>query len=140
MDFHYVQISFTKFEYMNTSGSAIAEYLLNNHQCPMSYYESVFTVLGQLHSDFHLNNSETIFIKSQQPSLCKQKGWLLGLNIICLRCICIYWHIINICVYPIIIQNTIALLLMGHFHFISLIERYENRSAVFFSFSNCSSH
>lgn len=103
MDFHYVQISFTKVEYMNTSGSAIAEHLLNNHQCPMSYYVSMFSILGQLHSDFHLNNSETIFIKSWQPSLCKQKGWLLGLNIICLRCICIYWHIINICVYPIII-------------------------------------
>lgn len=102
-DFHYVQISFTKLEYMNTSGTAILEHLLNNHQCPMSYYESVFSVLSQLHSDFHLNHSETIFINSRQPSLCKQKGWLLGLNIICLWCICICWHIINICVYPIFI-------------------------------------
>lgn len=84
---------------MNTSGSAIAEHLINNHQC------TSFSVVSQLHSDIHMKVLEILYIKSLQPSLRKQKKWLFFFQSQCdlLMFICIYWYI-TICVSIIFIK------------------------------------
>ena len=64
----------------NTYGSAIAEYLINNCDCALSYSADLFTILSRSHSDFHLKVLETIHILTHKLSLCKQRECLLGLN------------------------------------------------------------
>lgn len=41
-----------------------------------------FTIIKRAHPDYHLKILESLYIKSRQFSLCKKKGWLLGLNLI----------------------------------------------------------
>ena len=66
----------------NTYGSAIAERLINNHDCTSTYSVDLFTILSRSPSDFHLKVLETIYISTHKPSLCKQRECLLGLNAI----------------------------------------------------------
>ena len=66
----------------NTHGSAIAEHLINNRECASTYSADLFTILSRYHSDFHLKVLETIYILIHKPSLCKQREYLLGLDII----------------------------------------------------------
>lgn len=63
-----------------TSGSVIAEHVINNWVCAMSFTKDFFTINNRVHSNYHLRILET-YIRSRQISLCKKK-WLLGLNII----------------------------------------------------------
>ena len=66
----------------NTYGSSIAEHLINNCNCALSYSADLFTILSKSHSDHHLKVLETIHILTHKPSLCKQRKCLLGLNLI----------------------------------------------------------
>ena len=61
----------------NTSGSSIAEHMINSRECVAD-----FKILSRSHSIFHLKVLETLYVRSLQPSLRKQKGCLLGLNVI----------------------------------------------------------
>ena len=71
-------------QYLNndTYGSAIAKHLINNRGCASTYSEDLFTILSRVHSDFHLKMLETIYILTHEPSFCKQKKSLSGLNVI----------------------------------------------------------
>ena len=66
----------------NSYGSAIAENLINNHDCASSYSVDLFTILSRPHSHFHLKVLETLHILTHKPSLCKQRESLLCLNLI----------------------------------------------------------
>lgn len=56
----------------------------------LSYNQDLFSVLRTSHSDSKLKVLESLYIKSCQPSLCKQKVMLLGSSIIKRWCLFIY--------------------------------------------------
>ena len=66
----------------NTYGTSIAEHLINNHNCALSYSADLFTNSSKSHLDYHLKVFETIHILTHKLSLCKQRECLLGLNLI----------------------------------------------------------
>ena len=68
----------------NTSGSSIAEHMINSRECVADFNVDWFSILSQSHLIFHLKVLETLYIRSLQPSLCKQRDCLLGLNVISL--------------------------------------------------------
>lgn len=53
--------------------SAIGQHLLNNHACASEYEDMWFSVLQSARSTHHLRVSEAVYIKCQQPSLCRQE-------------------------------------------------------------------
>ena len=53
--------------------SAIGQYLLTNPECARTYTDDNFRVIGQGRSSFHLSVLESVYIKTQNPVLCKQK-------------------------------------------------------------------
>lgn len=67
---------------MNMSGSASAEYFINNLMYALSSSKDVFTIIRKVQLDYNLKILMIIYIKSSQPSLCKQKVWLLCINVI----------------------------------------------------------
>ena len=68
----------------NTSGSSVAEHMINSRECVANFNIDRFSILSRLHSLFHLKVLETLYVRSLQPSLCKQRDCLLGLNVISL--------------------------------------------------------
>ena len=68
----------------NTSGSSIAEHMINSRECVADFNVERFSILSRSHSPFHLKVLETFYVQSLQPSLCKQRDCLLGLNVISL--------------------------------------------------------
>ena len=68
----------------NSSGSSIAEQMINSRECVADFNVYRFSILSRSHSIFHLKVLETLYIRSIQPSLCKQRDCLLGLNVISL--------------------------------------------------------
>ena len=67
---------------VNTSGSSIAEHMINCRECVADFNVDRFSILSWSHSIFHLKVLETLYVRSLQPSLCKQRNCLLGLNVI----------------------------------------------------------
>ena len=61
--------------------SAIGQHLLTNPECGKTYTDDNFWIIGQGRSSFHLVFLESVYIKTQNPVLCKQKDFifLLGL-------------------------------------------------------------
>ena len=68
----------------NISGSFIAEHIINNRECVADFNVDWFGILSRSHSIFHLKVLETLYVRSLQPSLSKQRYYLLGLNVISL--------------------------------------------------------
>ena len=68
----------------NTSGSSIAEHVINSRECVADFNVDRFSILSRSHSIFHLQVLETLYVRPLQPSLCKQRDCLLGLNVISL--------------------------------------------------------
>ena len=65
-----------------TTKGALAEHVINNHNCASSYSADFFTILSQSHSNYHLKVLETVHILTHKPSLCKQSECLWGFNLI----------------------------------------------------------
>ena len=68
----------------NTSGSSIAEHMINSRECVADFNVDRFSILSRSHSLFHLKLLETLYVRSFEPSFCKQRDCLLGLNVISL--------------------------------------------------------
>lgn len=66
----------------NTYNSSIAEHLINSHNCSVNFSGDAFTILSKSHSNYQLKVLETIYILSLKPPLCKQKDFILGLQLI----------------------------------------------------------
>ena len=81
-------------ERVNTSGSSIAEHMINSRECAADFNVDQFSILSRSHSIFHLKVLETLYTRSLQPSLCKQRDYLLGLNVISL------WPSVHLYYYP----------------------------------------
>ena len=63
------------------SSSAVGQHLLENPNCAHHYADSRFSILARARSDYHLAVLEAIFIVSRNPSLCRQKKFVLPLVI-----------------------------------------------------------
>ena len=68
----------------NTSRSSIAEHMISSRECVADFNVDQFSIQSRSHSPFHLKVLETHYVRSLQPSLCKQRDCLLGLNVISL--------------------------------------------------------
>lgn len=66
----------------NAYGSSIAEHLINSHNCATSFSVDSFTILSKSHSNYHLEMLDAIYILSLMSSLCKQKDFVLDLQLI----------------------------------------------------------
>ena len=67
------------------SDSAIGQHLITNLECAKTCTEDNFRINGQARSSFHLSVLESVYIKTQNPVLCKQKRvhfltWTLQVN------------------------------------------------------------
>ena len=61
--------------------SAIGQYLLMNPECAKTYTDDNFRIIGQGRSSFHLSVLESVYIKTKNPVLCKQKDFIFSLGI-----------------------------------------------------------
>ena len=61
--------------------SAIGQHLLTNPECAKTYTDDNFRIIGQGRSSFHLSVLESVYIKTQNPDLCKQKDFIFSLGI-----------------------------------------------------------
>ena len=64
-----------------TCESAIGQHLLTNPECAKTYTDDNFRIIGQGRSSFHLGVLESVYIKTQNPVLCKQKDFIFSLGI-----------------------------------------------------------
>ena len=53
--------------------SAIGQHLNTNPECAKTYNDDNFRIIGQARSSFHLGVLESVYIKTQNPVLCRQK-------------------------------------------------------------------
>ena len=60
---------------------AIGQHLLTNPECTKTYTENNFRISGLARSSFHLSVLESVYIKTQNPVLCKQKYFIFSLGI-----------------------------------------------------------
>ena len=51
------------------SDSAIGQHLIKNQECAKTYSDDNFRIIGQARSSFHLSVLESIYIKTEKPSL-----------------------------------------------------------------------
>ena len=62
------------------SDSAIGQHLLTNPECAKTYTDDNFRIIGQARSSFHLGVLESVYIKTQNPVVCKQKSSFFHLD------------------------------------------------------------
>ena len=54
---------------------------ITNPECAKTYTDDNFRIIGQGRSSFHLSVLESVYIKTQNPVLCKQKDFIFSLGI-----------------------------------------------------------
>ena len=62
--------------------SAIGLHLLLNPDCAAHYHDRQFSILAKARTQFHLVVLEAIFIKTQQPTLCRHKEFVYYLQVL----------------------------------------------------------
>ena len=62
------------------SESAIGQHLIANPECAKTYTDDNFRIIGQARSSFHLGVLESVYIRTQNPVLCKQKEFIFHLD------------------------------------------------------------
>ena len=61
--------------------SAIGRHLITNPECAKTYTDNNFRIIAQARSSFHLGVLESIYIKTQNPVLCRQKEFVFSLKL-----------------------------------------------------------
>ena len=61
--------------------SAIGQHLIKDPECAKTYSDDNFRIIGQARSSFHLSVVESVYIKTQNPVLCKQKEFIVSLGL-----------------------------------------------------------
>ena len=64
-----------------TCESAIGQHLITNPEWAKTYTDDNFRIIGQARSSFHLGVLESVYIKTQNPVLCKQKEFVFSLKL-----------------------------------------------------------
>ena len=59
--------------------SAIGQHLITNPECAKIYTDDNFRIIGQARSSFHLGVLKSVYIKTQNPVLCRQKEFVFSL-------------------------------------------------------------
>ena len=62
--------------------SAIGQYLIANPECAKTYADDNSRIIGQVRSSFHLGVLESVYIKTQNPVLCRQKDLVFSLRLL----------------------------------------------------------
>ena len=62
--------------------SAIGQTLIKNPECAKTYSDYNFRIIGQARSSFHLSALESVYIKTQNPVLCKQIEFIFSLGLL----------------------------------------------------------
>ena len=63
------------------SDLAIGQHLNTNPECAKTYTDNNFRIIGQARSSFNLSVLESVYIKIQNPVLCKQKEFIFSLRL-----------------------------------------------------------
>ena len=63
------------------SDSTIGQHLITNPECAKTYTDDNFRIIGQARSSFHLGVLESVYIKTQNPVLYKQKEFVFSLGL-----------------------------------------------------------
>ena len=61
--------------------SAIGQHLIANPECAKAYTDDNFRIIGQARSSFHLSVLESVYIKTQNPVLFRQKEFFFSLGL-----------------------------------------------------------
>ena len=61
--------------------SAIGQHLTANPECAKTYTDNNFRIIGQARSSFYLSVLESVYIKTQNPVLCRQKEFVFSLGL-----------------------------------------------------------
>ena len=61
--------------------SAIGQHLVANPECAKKYTVDNFRIIGQARSSFHLSVLESVYIKTRNPVLCRQKEFVVSLGL-----------------------------------------------------------
>ena len=61
--------------------SAIGQHLITNPECAKSYTDDNFRIIGQARSSFHLGVLESVYLKTQNLVLSRQKDFIFSLGI-----------------------------------------------------------
>ena len=61
--------------------SAIGQHLITNPECAKAYIDDNLRIIGQARSSFHLSVLESVYIKTQNPVLCRQKEFAFSLGL-----------------------------------------------------------
>ena len=61
--------------------SAIGQHLITNPECAKTYTDDNFRIIGQARSSFHLSVLESVYIKTQNPVLCRQNESVFSLGL-----------------------------------------------------------
>ena len=75
-----LNLELKKGQLVNTS--SIADHMINSRECVADFNVDRFSILSRSYSLYYLKVLETFYVRSFQPSLCKQRDCLLGLNVI----------------------------------------------------------
>ena len=57
------------------------QHLITNPECAKTYTDDNFRTIGQARSSFRLSVLEYVYIKTQNPVLCRQKGLVFSLGL-----------------------------------------------------------
>ena len=61
--------------------SAIEQHLITNPECAKTYTDDNFRIIAQARSSFYLGVLESVYIKTQNPVLCRQKEFVFSLKL-----------------------------------------------------------
>ena len=59
---------------------AIGQHLITDPECAKTYTDDNFWIIGQVRSSFHLVVLESVYIKTQNPVLCRQYEFVFSLK------------------------------------------------------------
>ena len=62
--------------------SVIGQHLIANPECAKTYTDDNFWIIGQAGSSFHLSVLESVYIKTQNPVLCRQIEFVFSLGLL----------------------------------------------------------
>ena len=61
--------------------SAIGQHLITNRECAKTYTDGKFQIISQARLSFHLGVLESVYIKTQNSVLCRQKEFVFSLTL-----------------------------------------------------------
>ena len=61
--------------------SDIGQHLIANPECAKTYTDKNVQIIGQARSSFHLSALESVYIKTQDLVLCRQKEFVFSLRL-----------------------------------------------------------